>query len=119
VLQAGHQLVVLEVESSSQCESGLGPEAELHWEEDKKAALSRCANLKHSFARTARDCPDVLFLTLEACMLPSSGVPSLPLQPSKNYLSCVRDSFVRIICARVYYCSGLKSLRFCLCSVRN
>ena len=47
------------------CESGLGPEAELHWEEDKKASLSRCANLKHVFARTARDCPDVTFLTLE------------------------------------------------------
>ncbi len=47
------------------CQSGLGPEAELHWEEDKKASLSRCANLKHVFARTARDCPDVTFLTLE------------------------------------------------------
>ena len=47
------------------CQSGLGPEAELYWEEDKKASLSRCANLKHVFARTARDCPDVTFLTLE------------------------------------------------------
>ncbi|EIE26385.1 hypothetical protein COCSUDRAFT_46068 [Coccomyxa subellipsoidea C-169] len=64
--KAGHELVVLEVESYQMCESGLGPEAELHWEEDKKASLSRCANLKHVFARTARDCPDVTFLTLEA-----------------------------------------------------
>lgn len=65
MLQAGHELVVLEVESHQMCQSGLGPEAELHWEEDKKASLSRCANLKHVFARTARDCPDVTFLTLE------------------------------------------------------
>ncbi|BDA41040.1 Thioredoxin-like protein CDSP32, chloroplastic [Coccomyxa sp. Obi] len=64
--KAGHELVVLEVESTDMCQSGLGPEAELHWEEDKKASLSRCANLKHVFARTARDCPDVTFLTLEA-----------------------------------------------------
>ncbi|KAK9916781.1 hypothetical protein WJX75_006936 [Coccomyxa subellipsoidea] len=63
--KAGHELVVLEVESHQMCQSGLGPEAELHWEEDKKASLSRCANLKHVFARTARDCPDVTFLTLE------------------------------------------------------
>ncbi len=65
LLQAEHELVVLEVESTDMCQSGLGPEAELHWEEDKKASLSRCANLKHVFARTARDCPDVTFLTLE------------------------------------------------------
>ena len=66
-VQAGHRLVVLEVESSKQCQSGLGPEAEIHWEQDKKAALQRCANLKHVFARTARDSPDVIFLQLEVC----------------------------------------------------
>lgn len=73
--------MVLEVESHQMCQSGLGPEAELHWEEDKKASLSRCANLKHVFARTARDCPDVTFLTLE--VWPSRV--SIPLVP----LTCV------------------------------
>jgi hypothetical protein len=62
--------VVLEVESSEQCESGLGAEAEMQWKGERRAALSRCANLKHVFQRTARDCPDVTFLTLEARRLP-------------------------------------------------
>ena len=65
-MQAGHQLVVLEVESSETCDSGMGEEAELHWREDRAAALARCAGVKHVFQRTARDSPDVTFLTLEA-----------------------------------------------------
>ncbi|KAK9822253.1 hypothetical protein WJX81_007291 [Elliptochloris bilobata] len=64
--QAGHQLVVLDVESSDTCDSGLGEEPELHWREDRVAALERCAGVKHVFQRTARDSPDVTFLTLEA-----------------------------------------------------
>ena len=64
--QAGHQLVVLEVESSETCDSGIGEEADLHWREDRAAALARCAGVKHVFQRTARDSPDVTFLTLEA-----------------------------------------------------
>ena len=39
----------------------------MHWEEDKQAKLARCSNLKHTFQRTARDCPDVKFLLLEVC----------------------------------------------------
>lgn len=66
VMQAGHQLVVLEVESSETCDSGMSEEAELHWREDRAAALARCAGVKHIFQRTARDSPDVTFLTLEA-----------------------------------------------------
>ena len=73
--QAGTRLVVLEVESSSQCDSGLDAEAELQWRNERRAALSRCANLKHVFARTARDCPDVTFLTLEACALHMRHLP--------------------------------------------
>ena len=64
-LQAGKQLVVLEIESSEQCDSGLAAEAELQWRGEQRQALNRCANLKHVFQRTARDCPDVTFLTLE------------------------------------------------------
>ena len=64
--QAGHQLVVLEVESSETCDSGRGEEPELHWREDKTAALARCAGVNPVFQRTARDSPDVIFLTLEA-----------------------------------------------------
>lgn len=66
-VQAEHKLVVLEIESSQTCDSGLSEEAEVHWEEDKKLKLARCSNLKHTFQRTARDCPDVKFLMLEVC----------------------------------------------------
>ena len=57
---------MLEVESSETCDSGLGEEPELHWREDRAAALARCAGVKHVLQRTARDSPDVRFLTLEA-----------------------------------------------------
>ncbi|KAK9841140.1 hypothetical protein WJX74_000572 [Apatococcus lobatus] len=63
--QASGNLVVLEVESSSVCQTGL-PEPELHWKDDKKAALAPCAKIKHSFQRVARNCPEVQFLHLEA-----------------------------------------------------
>ena len=72
-LQAEQKLVVLEVESSNTCDSGVAEEAEVHWEEDKKAKLARCSNLKHTFQRTARDCPDVKFLLLEVCQ-PEAGL---------------------------------------------
>ncbi|KAK9810349.1 hypothetical protein WJX72_009187 [[Myrmecia] bisecta] len=64
--KAGSRLVVLEVESSEICQSGLKEEAELHWKADKAASLEPCSRLKHVLQRTARDCPDVTFLTLEA-----------------------------------------------------
>lgn len=63
-VQASGNLVVLEVESSSVCQTGL-PEPELHWKDDKKAALAPCAKIKHSFQRVARNCPEVQFLHLE------------------------------------------------------
>ena len=68
-VQAGQRLVVLEVESSEQCDTGLAEEAELHWKEDKQAALAPCSGLKHLLQRTARDCPDVKFLTLEVTVM--------------------------------------------------
>lgn len=63
-LQAGDKLVVLEIQSEEQCQTGY-PEAELQWKADKSAAMERCRDLKHSFARTARECGDVVFLAIE------------------------------------------------------
>ena len=57
--------MVLEVESASVCQTGVDEEAELHWKEDKDDALKPCREIKHVFARTARDSPDVTFLALE------------------------------------------------------
>ena len=64
--KAGNKLVVLEVHSERICQTGLEEEAELHWKDDVKASLAPCAELKHVFQRTARDCPDVVFLNFEA-----------------------------------------------------
>jgi len=64
--KAGDQLVVLEVESAKVCDTGLPEEAELNWKEDKEEALKPCQEIKHVFARTARDSPDVTFLAFEA-----------------------------------------------------
>jgi hypothetical protein len=62
--------VVLEIHSSDVCDSGLCEEAEAVWKEEAKAleaeAKQRCLDVKHAFARTARDCPDVEFLSLDA-----------------------------------------------------
>ena len=64
--KAEDRLVVLEVHSEEICQTGFEEEAELQWKDDKLAALEPCRNLKHTFQRTARDCPDVLFLACEA-----------------------------------------------------
>ena len=48
-------------------------EVEHHWKEDKEAALNPCKKLKHVLQRTARDSPDVRFVTLEV------GPPRLEL----------------------------------------
>lgn len=63
---AGDSLVVLEVESQQLCQTGFDEEPELQWKEDREAAQRPCAEIKHVFARTARDSPDVTFLALEA-----------------------------------------------------
>ena len=64
LMQAGNNLVVLEVESTEVCMTGL-EDVEHHWKEDKEAALNPCKKLKHVLQRTARDSPDVHFVTLE------------------------------------------------------
>lgn len=63
--EAGDQLIVLEVESTEVCQTGF-EEVEHHWKEDKEEALIPCRKLKHVLQRTARDSPDVRFVTLEA-----------------------------------------------------
>jgi thiol-disulfide isomerase/thioredoxin len=63
---AGDRLVVIEIESASVCQTGWDEEPELHWKDDQKAALEPCLQLKHTFQRTARDCPDVEFLMVQA-----------------------------------------------------
>lgn len=64
--QASDKLVVLEVQSQLVCQTGFDEEPELHWEADRRAAMEPCRGLKHAFARIARECQDVVFLSLEA-----------------------------------------------------
>lgn len=52
------------MESEKVCQTGLDEEAELHWKTDQAAALQPCQGIKHTFARIARECPDVKFLSL-------------------------------------------------------
>ncbi|GBF98486.1 thioredoxin chloroplastic [Raphidocelis subcapitata] len=63
---AGNKLVVLEAQSEEVCMTGLDEEPELQWKADKDAALQPCVAIKHTFQRTARECPDVLFMSLHA-----------------------------------------------------
>lgn len=63
---AGDRLVVVEVRSEIVCQTGFDEEPELQWKEDQQAALQPCRALKHTFQRTARDCPDVVFLAADA-----------------------------------------------------
>lgn len=66
VAKAGDKLVVLEIQSQIVCQSGFEEEPELQWKDDQKRAMEPCSGLKHTFARTARECKDVVFLSLEA-----------------------------------------------------
>ena len=63
-MQAGSGLVVVEAESEEICQTGFEEEAELQWKGEKEAAMAPCTEIKHVFARTARDCPEVTFLSL-------------------------------------------------------
>ncbi len=63
---AGDRLVVLEVRSEVICQTGLEEEPELQWRDDRRAALEPCLELKHTFQRTARECPDVEFRAVDA-----------------------------------------------------
>eukprot|EP00198_Chlamydomonas_reinhardtii_P003490 XP_001692826.1 plastidic thioredoxin-like protein [Chlamydomonas reinhardtii] len=68
--EAGPKLVVVEVQSERVCETGMDePEPEIHWkldaEQEQARRMAKCAAVKHTIQRTARECPDVSFLYLE------------------------------------------------------
>jgi len=52
------------VNSEHVCQTGLAEEPELHWKDEQRLALQPCMEVKHVFQRTARECPDVLFLAV-------------------------------------------------------
>lgn len=74
---AGSNLVVMEVQSETVCEDVVGvPQA---------VAAAKCANIKHTFQRVARECSDATFLMHNASDTPESkailgalGVDVLP-----------------------------------------
>lgn len=77
--------MVLEVHSERLCQSGL-EEAELQWKDDQARVAQSCVELKHVFQRTARDCPDVVFLALEespAIAAQCSAVIAVPVLLSR------------------------------------
>ncbi len=52
------------------CETGIDePEPEIHWKLDAERAhalrMAKCTAVKHVIQRTARECPDVVFLAIE------------------------------------------------------
>jgi hypothetical protein len=53
-----------QVASDKLCQTGLEEEPELQWKADQAAALAPCQGIKHTFARIARECPDVKFFSL-------------------------------------------------------
>ncbi|KAG2482385.1 hypothetical protein HYH03_018681 [Edaphochlamys debaryana] len=88
--EAGKDLVVVEFQSERVCETGLfEPEPELQWkldaEKEAAARMARCADVKHVIQRTARECTDVRFLSVETdgspdreALLQRLGVTVLP-----------------------------------------
>lgn len=60
--EAGDKLVVLEMQSDYVCQTGFDEEPEIHWKDEEGLQMSHCRQVKHVFVRTARACPDVVFL---------------------------------------------------------
>ena len=64
-------LLLLQIQSEKVCQTGLDIEPELHWELDKQKhyeeAQEKCRQIKHTFQRTARECKEVTFLSIEVC----------------------------------------------------
>ncbi|GLI67595.1 hypothetical protein VaNZ11_011788 [Volvox africanus] len=87
---AGENLLVVEVQSEQVCETGLEePEPELQWKLDVEKAhaqqMAKCTAVKHVIQRTARECPDVCFVSIQSdgssqkeALLRKLGVEVLP-----------------------------------------
>jgi hypothetical protein len=60
-----HLCLLLQVESEELCQTGLDEEPELQWRQDQQAAMVPCKGIKGTLQRTARECPDVRFLSLQ------------------------------------------------------
>lgn len=54
--------MVLEIISDTECDTGLTEEPEEQWKRSKEERMRPCNAIKHVFMRTARNCPDVIFL---------------------------------------------------------
>jgi len=78
---AGDSLVVLEVMSEDECTPGAYPEPEQQWKEGavshEEARREKCMQLRSGLQRVARDCPDVVFLSVNADEAPKALVESL------------------------------------------
>lgn len=83
-----HSPHLLQVESERVCQTGLEEEAELQWKQDRVAALAPCQNIKHTFARIARECTDVRFLAINVSplLLLPRAVEAVPCQGCRGQL---------------------------------
>lgn len=62
----GDKLVLIEVTKDGVCETGLDEEPEIQWKADRAAAMKPCADIKHVFARVARESKHVEFYAVES-----------------------------------------------------
>jgi hypothetical protein len=79
--QVGRNLLVLEIQGETECHSGQMEEAEYFWKLDIQAAEEeakmKCAEIKHTFQRIARDCADATFLSHTVAEPPSPASSAL------------------------------------------
>ena len=62
--QAGDKLVVVDIHSDSVCDTGLAEEADYQFKRYQKKIMAPCQSVKHVLMRTARNCPDVTFVSV-------------------------------------------------------
>lgn len=86
-----------QIESEFRCQTGLEEEAELHWKQDQRAALEPCQNIKHTFARIARECTDVRFLSINvSCTQCSPTAACAPLAVWRSTCSQLRTTALKM-----------------------
>jgi hypothetical protein len=64
---AGERVVVLELVSDRVCDPNAEPRPEAQWKDDEN--MAPCAAMRGGLQRVSRDCPDVLFLSLNGACL--------------------------------------------------